>query len=34
MRLVEAVSPDVKGTVRGLFGEKPCIQFIGMRPCV
>ena len=34
MRLVEAVSPDVKRTVRGLSGEKSCTEFIGMRPCV
>src|SRR6202021_2305179 len=29
-RLASASSPDVKMTVRGLFGEKSCIQAIGM----
>ena len=28
--LASASSPDVKMTVRGLFGEKSCIQAIGM----
>jgi len=29
-RFASVSSPDVKNTVRGLFGEKSCIQIIGM----